>query len=91
MVKATAQIHSLAWEHPYAVGVAIKKIFFFRTSLVSHWSVSFLRLKIILFMMNDSCSCCGSIGKKPSIHEDLGPTPALIQWVKDLMLPQAVV
>ena len=38
-------------------------------------------------------SCCGSVGYKPHI----GPMtmqvsiPGLVQWVKDLVLPQAVV
>ena len=33
-------------------------------------------------------SCCGSAGSEPDyIQEDVGWTPGLIQWVKDLILP----
>ena len=38
-----------------------------------------------------SSHCGAAVTDLTSIHEDVGSIPILVQWVKDLALPQAVV
>jgi len=72
-LAATALIRPLAWEPPYAVGVAQEMAKRQKqqeqnkvrgVSIVAHW-----------------------LTNPTSIHEDLGLIPGLTQWVKDQGLP----
>ena len=76
-VTAVAQILSLVWELPYAMGSN-------PPPLPKEFS-----LKIIYPL---GSSCHGSVGTiLASIHENTGLMCDLAQWVKDLALPRAVV
>ena len=52
----------------------------------------FERLKVIIKNIKLGSSHCGSVVTNPtSIHENVGGIPGLTQWVKDPVLPRAVV
>ena len=73
---ATALIGPLAWEPPYAMGVALEKAKRPKEKEKAFQGVSFVAQQL----RNPNC-----------IHEDVGSIPGLTQCVKDLVLLSVVV
>ena len=73
---ATARIRPLAWEPPYAAGVALEK-----AKRQKKKKFQILRVPIVAQQLR----------KPTSIQEDGDLIPGLSQWVKALELPRAVV
>ena len=72
-LAATAPIRPLAWEPSYAEGVALKS--------------NKKKKKTENKEQKTKSSHCGSAEMNPSsIHEDVGWSPGLTEWVKDLAL-----
>ena len=86
---ATAPIRPIAWEPPYAKGVALEKTkdkknkqkTYFRVFCIT-WKV--IHDKLITEKRKPSSHCCSAVTNPTSILEDTGSIPGLAQWVKDL-------
>ena len=97
---ATAPNRPLAWESPYAAGVALKKTKKKKTEKAQKTKNTYtLKLRNVICQIYSIKKTMQFqvpvvaywVKNLTSIREDAGPILSLAQWVKDLALLQAVV